>query len=189
MLLRNLGSLQFQNVTERVGLDQNNRRFSLAAAWEDFDNDGDQDLYVSNDYGRNNLYRNDDENFVDVAAEAGVEDIAAGMSVSWADYNHDGHVDLYVDNMFSAAGGRLVYQPGFQSGADDAVRGHFQRHARGNTLFENLGDGRFRDRSVDARVTMGRWAWGSMFVDINNDGSEDLIVANGFMTNQKSDDL
>ena len=53
--------------------------------------DGDQDLYVANDYGRNNLYRNDlDQNgvvkFVDIAAGAGVEDMSAGMSVSWVVY-------------------------------------------------------------------------------------------------------
>lgn len=75
----------------------NNRRFSFASSWEDYDNDGDPDLYVANDYGRNNLYRNDrDEDgnhrFVDVAKEAGVEDISAGMSVSWGDYNLDGWI-------------------------------------------------------------------------------------------------
>ena len=68
--------------------------FTITAA--DYDNDGDQDLYVANDYGRNNLYRNDNGHFSDVAHVAGVEDISAGMSVSWGDYNHDGHMDLYV---------------------------------------------------------------------------------------------
>ncbi len=51
---------RFTDVTEQVGLNVHNRRFSLAAAWDDYDNDGDQDLYVANDFGRNNLYRNDD---------------------------------------------------------------------------------------------------------------------------------
>ena len=82
-LMENIGGFRFKDVTNEVGLDSNNSRFSYAAAWEDFDNDGDLDLYVANDFGRNNLYRNDDGQFKDVAAEAGVEDIAAGMSVSW----------------------------------------------------------------------------------------------------------
>ena len=189
VLLRNEGGWRFQHATREVGLEENNQRWSFAAAWEDYDNDGDLDLYVANDYGRNNLYRNDDGHFSDVAAEAGVEDISAGMSVSWGDYNNDGLMDLYVSNMFSSAGNRVTYQRRFQQSAGGATRSHFQRHARGNSLFENAGDGTFRDVSVRTAVTMGRWAWGSHFFDINNDGWEDLIVTNGFVTQSNHDDL
>ncbi|MDP6794800.1 MAG: VCBS repeat-containing protein, partial [Verrucomicrobiota bacterium] len=90
MLLRNDGGWQFNDVTETVGLGHNNNRFSFAAAWEDYDDDGDPDLYVANDYGRNNLYKNTGGRFVDVAAELGIEDMSAGMSASWADFNRDG---------------------------------------------------------------------------------------------------
>jgi hypothetical protein len=176
-------------VTKKVGLDGNNRRFSFASSWEDFDNDGDLDLYVANDYGRNNLYRNDGVRFVDIAPDAGVEDISAGMSVSWGDYNNDGWMDLYVSNMFSSAGNRIAYERRFHAGAKQSTRAEYQRHARGNSLFENRGDGTFRDVSEAARVTMGRWAWGSKFCDINNDGLEDLIVANGFITQEDTGDL
>ena len=189
ILLRQEKGWRFRNVTKQVGLDVNNRRFSYAAAWEDYDNDGDQDLYVANDFGRNNLYRNDDGKFVDVAAAAGVEDISAGMSVSWADYDQDGHIDLYVSNMFSSAGNRIAYQRKFNSLATGKTRTEFQRHARGNSLFRNTGDGTFEDVSVDAGVTMGRWAWSSHFVDLNNDGWEDIVVANGFLTNDDARDL
>ena len=189
VLFRNNGAWRFQDVTKRVGLEQNNRRFSFAASWDDYDNDGDLDLYVANDYGRNNLYRNDRGRFTDIARRAGVEDISAGMSVSWGDYNNDGWMDLYVSNMFSSAGNRIAYQRRFHSGASEATRSEFQRHARGNSLFQNVGDGTFRDVSTSAGVTMGRWAWGSGFVDINNDGLEDLIVANGFVTQEDPGDL
>jgi len=170
-----------------LGLDVNNRRFSFAASWEDYDNDGDPDLYVANDYGRNNLYRNDRgeegrHQFVDVAAEAGVEDISAGMAVSWGDYDADGWMDLYVSNMWSSAGNRVAYQRQFQSGAEAETLAAMQRHARGNSLFRNLGNGTFEDVSVSQGVTLGRWAWGSRFVDLNSDGWEDLVVANGFIT-------
>ena len=57
----------------------------------------------------------------------------------------------------------------------------------GNTLYINNGDGTFRDASIEAGVTMGRWAWGTNFVDINNDGWEDLIVANGNITGRADD--
>jgi hypothetical protein len=158
------------------------------------------DLYVANDFGRNNLYRNGPvpegetgskggRKFTDVAADAGVEDISAGMGVAWADYNHDGWMDLYVSNMYSAAGNRVAYQRRFRGVDDDSTRARFQRHARGNSLFENAGDGTFRDVSVAAGVTMGRWAWGSQFVDLNNDSRDDLVVANGYVTNEDSRDL
>ncbi len=181
-LLANSGNWKFTDVTDSVGLDMNNRRFSYAAAWEDYDNDGDLDLYVANDFGRNNLYRNDGGRFVDVAAQAGVEDISAGMSVSWGDYNRDGLPDVYVGNMFSTAGNRIAYQRKFKDGTDEATLEHYRHHAQGNSLFENAGDGTFRDVSVSAAVNMGRWAWSSNFVDINNDGWEDIVVANGMVT-------
>ena len=190
VLLRNEGGFRFTDATAEAGLDANNRRFSLAAAWEDVDGDGDADLYVANDYGRNNLYRNDGGRFVDVAAEAGVEDISSGMSVSWADYNRDGRMDVYVGNMFSAAGNRITYQRKFERDRQRAgPLADVQRMARGNSLFAGAPGGGFVDRSVDARVTMGRWSWSSVFADIDNDGWEDLVVANGNLTQTLPDDL
>jgi len=189
-LLRSDGNWKFVDVTGDVGLNVNNSRFSFAAAWEDYDNDGDLDLYVANDFGRNNLYRNNGERgFTDVAAEAGVEDIAAGMSVTWGDYNHDGWMDIYVSNMFSGAGNRITYQRQFKEGASEETKSQIRRLARGNTLFENAGDGTFRDVSLQAAVTQGRWAWASRFCDLNNDGWEDLLVANGYFTRPDTGDL
>lgn len=188
-LLRNDGTFQMVDVTSKVGLDVDNQRFSLAAAWEDYDNDGDQDLYVANDFGRNCLYRNDQGKFVNVAAQAGVEDQASGMSVTWGDYDRDGWMDLYVSNMFSAAGNRVAFQRRFADGLSDETTARVQRMARGNTLFRNRGDGTFEDTSVAAGVTQGRWAWGSRFVDINGDGWQDLVVANGYITNEDTGDL
>ena len=189
VLLRNDGEFRFKDVTAEVGLQENNRRFSFAAAWEDYDEDGDPDLYVANDFGRNNLYRNDGGRFRDVAAAAGVEDISAGMSVSWGDHDGDGDWDLYVGNMFSSAGNRIAYQRQFQTAADSSVRSLFQRHARGNSLFANSGDGTFSDVSIAAGVNMARWAWASKFVDLDNDGREDLYAVNGYVSNDDSDDL
>lgn len=189
VMLRNEGSWAFNDVTEEVGLDQNSTRFSYASAWDDFDNDGDLDVYVANDFGRNNLYRNDQGRFVDVAAEAAVEDMGPGMSASWGDYNNDGLTDIYVSNMFSSAGSRITHDSKFKPQAEHADLVGFQRHARGNTLFENNGDGTFTDRATESGTMMGRWAWGSMFVDINNDGLRDTYVTNGFVTADDNNDL
>ncbi len=188
------GEWQFTDVTEQVGLDANNRRFSFAVAWEDFDNDGDQDLYVANDYGRDNLYRNDaaadgEPHFVDISETANAEDSAGGMSIAWGDYDRDGWMDAYVSNMFSSAGSRVTHQPNFKPTAAPEVKARLQHFARGNTLLKNRGDGTFDDVTIPAAVEMGRWAWGSLFVDFNNDGWEDIFVANGYMTADDTGDL
>lgn len=193
-LLQNDGRGSFRHVTVRTGLDENNQRFSYAASWEDFDNDGDLDLYVANDFGRNNLYRNDTGNdgfvkFRDAAVELHAEDIGPGMSVAWGDWNNDGFSDLYVSNMFSSAGNRIATQQQFLPGADDETKSSFLRHARGNTLLSNDKGRAFTDATLSAGVNVGRWAWGSLFADFNNDGWQDIAVANGFITQQDSGDL
>lgn len=185
----------FDDVTQEVGLDSDNRRFSLAAAWEDYDNDGDQDLYIANDFGRNCLYRNDagekkgTRHFENVADQAEVVDYGPGMSVSWADFNRDGYMDLYVGNMFSSAANRITRQANWVGQGRGTSRDSFQRFGKGNSLYENLGGRSFREVSTTAAVEIARWAWSSLFADINNDGWEDLLVANGYMTGEGPGDL
>ena len=188
-LFRNDGNWVFNDKTHVAGLNENNARFTWAACWEDFDNDGDLDLYVANDYGRNCLYKNSNGKFADIANSSGVEDIASGMSVSFGDYDHDGRMDLYVGNMFSSAGNRIAFQRQFNPVVSTDARAQFQRHARGNSLFRSLPDGTFEDVSERTGVTMGRWAWCSRFIDFNNDSFEDLFVVNGYVTNTNPDDL
>lgn len=180
VLLSNLGGFQFGDVTREVGLDQNNTRWSFSASWEDYDRDGDPDLYVANDFGRNCLYQNNNGQFSNIAKRAGVEDMAAGMSVSWGDSNRDGALDLLIGNMFSSAGQRVSYQRNYEAGK--------KRMARGNTLFIASKDG-FQDASIASGITNGGWAWSSGFADLNNDGWQDLVVTNGYLSNSRDDDL
>ena len=185
---------KFVDVTVEIGLDAANRRWSLAVASEDYDNDGDGDLYVANDFGRDNIYRNDvtadgRRAFVEVGEQARAEQAANGMAITWSDYDLDGWIDVYVSNMWSSAGHRIVERPQFMPHANDAIRQRMQHFAVGNTLLRNRGDGIFDDRSIAEGVNRGRWAWGSQFFDLNNDGWDDLVVANGYITGDDSDDL
>jgi hypothetical protein len=182
-------SWQFVDVTRTTGLDTSNRRWSLAASWEDFDNDGDQDLYVANDYGKNCLYRNDGGQFAEIADQVGVVDSGSGMSACWGDFNRDGWMDLYVGNMFSAAGSRVAAQPKFRPGGEAATRTLYRRFAKGNSLFQNVRGHDFKEVGATAAVEMARWAWSSLLVDIDNDGWEDAVVANGFISAQDTRDL
>ena len=180
-------SVIFEDVTAQSGIDQNNNRFSFSAAWCDFDGDGWPDLYVANDFGRNNLYRNRAGRFTDEAAAAGVEDIGAGMSASWFDYDGDGRPDLYVSNMWSAAGQRVVRDPAFRPAASNAEA--YQRHAKGNSLYRNKGDGTFEETGPGENVEMGRWAWSSGGFDFDLDGSPEIFVASGMVSNGSAPDL
>lgn len=194
VLFHNNGDGTFSEVTESIGMDQNNHRFSFACAWADYDQDGWPDLYVANDYGRNNLYRSEGRQggrvtFRDAAAEAGVEDIGPGMSASWLDYNNDGLMDLYVGNMWTAAGLRITGLPAFQSALPSDLRNLYRQHVMGNSLFRNRGDGTFQDVTAEAGVEMGRWAWSCDALDFDNDGWQDLYITNGMITNSNPVDL
>ena len=192
MLLRNDGGWRFTDAAKACGIVES--KFSYAPSWEDYDDDGDMDLYVANDFGSNRLWRNDRTpegtvTFTEVSVPAGVRDTAAGMSSAWGDADNDGRMDLYVGNMFSSAGNRIAFQEKFQNTASAGERQLFQRHASGNSLFRNAADGTFADISDAAGVTLGRWAWSSRFGDLNNDGLLDLYVANGYITQEDPHDL
>lgn len=189
LLLKNEGDFDFADVTTAAGLDDNNNRFSLAAAWDDFDDDGWPDLYVANDFGKNSLYKNDRGHFHNIAAEAGVEATGFNMSAAWGDVDQDGRMDLYVAAMFSNAGNRVTNQTRFRPEDPQSTRALYRSLARGNSLFVNGRDGKFRDASVTSGVNMGHWSWGAPFVDLNDDGKEDLVVADGYLTRDDPGDL
>jgi hypothetical protein len=185
----NQGSRHLVEGTAALGLDDENSRFSLAALWEDLDRDGDLDLYVVNDFGRNNLYlRGDDGRYTDAAGAQGLADMAAGMGITCADANGDGVLDLYVTNMFSDAGRRVTATPKFS--APRAIEAaQYRRHTRGNSLLLGRGDGVFLDGTEAGGTGPGGWAWGAMFAALDCDGAPDLYVPNGFLTGRDHRDL
>jgi tetratricopeptide (TPR) repeat protein len=193
-LLRNQRDGTFRDVTAESGLNQNNTRYSFCCAWNDFDRDGWPDLYVVNDFGRKNLYRNNgDGTFTDVAPQAGVEDVGAGMSVGWFDYDNDDAEDLYVANMWTAAGERVSQQKIFKENSLNDIRFLYQKHAAGNSLFRNRQG--TRDESTFENVTeasgigIGRWSWSSDAIDFDHDGFPDLYVTNGMISGPSRYDL
>ncbi|MBY0506292.1 MAG: FG-GAP-like repeat-containing protein [Bryobacteraceae bacterium] len=188
-LLRNRlnadGSGFLEDVTNAVGLGQNNNRYSFAPAWADYDGSGWPSLYVANDFGRNNLYRNEGGKFRDVAAEAGVEDIGPGMSACWFDQNGDGQPDLYVANMHTAAGQQVVASQAFPYLRNEAWRGH----TKGNSFYRNLGNGKFAAGANQLGIEMGRWGWSADALDFDLDGHAELFLTCGMLTGPKQPDL
>lgn len=194
-LMHNEGNGKFIDKTEAAGLNVDNDRYSFACAWGHTGSNREPDLLVANDFGRCNLYRNNgDGTFQSISKTAHTDDVGAGMSASWSDFNNDGHEDAYVANMWSSAGQRVSEQKQFHQQSPDDIRTLYQRHARGNALFRNLGDGRFQNISQQAGVEMGRWSWCSDFFDFDQDGYPDLYVVNGYIsapesTGEKQNDL
>ncbi len=183
LLFVNQGDGTFREEASRWNLADG--RWSYAAAFADVDGDGRRDLYVANDFGENALFMNRGDRFVDEAAERGVVGPGNGMGVSFGDYDNDGDLDLHVTNMSSTAGNRILGRLMPDSTADDAV---LKKLAAGNSLFENLGDGAFRNVASKAGPFSAGWAYGGGFVDFDNDGWEDLFSVNGFVSGKSMND-
>jgi enediyne biosynthesis protein E4 len=206
-LYRNDGGHRFTNVTRQAGVGETG--LCLGTVFGDYDDDGDADLYVVNDFGRKTLYRNRGPNadgsvtFDDVTVETGTLAYGAGMSASFGDYDNDGRLDLYVAHIrsehawFAEAPTVRRYMlntmrqgvwrsdmPLYleilrQSGFDFVEV--FQQMASGNTLLRNRGDGSFEDTTEAAGANPPGWFWGSSFADFDNDGWQDVYSANGWV--------
>lgn len=196
VMLRNLGDGRFERAKdcEVLRLYYN----SFAASWADYDNDGDPDVYVANDFAGNQLMRNEGGGkFTPMSPTLKTEDVGFGMGVTWGDYDHDGMQDLYVTNMFSKANRRVVsffLKDGENFDAtqigDNPLDPIYARLGAGNTLFHNNGSEQpWEHVSGMAKpkllVEAGGWGWGALFMDINNDGWEDLYGPAGYYTAPK----
>jgi len=165
-LYRNRGDGRFEDVTAAAGVGRT--AFSKGAVFGDYDDDGDPDLYVSNMFGENFLYRNDGGlRFTEVAAAAGVQRPLVSFPCWFFDYDQDGRLDLFVAS----------YPPSLEE---------FAKHYLGErpvaetlTLYRNRGDGTFED--VTGRVGLDRVvpAMGANFGDLDGDGYPDLYLGTG----------
>src|ERR1700730_11250832 len=88
--------------------------------------------------------------------------------------------------MWSPAGMRVSEQKNFHEKEPEAIRALYRRHARGNSLYRNQGNGKFRNVSLEAGVDVGRWAWCSDAWDFDHDTYPDLYVANGYISGPRT---
>lgn len=156
-LYRNLGNGTFEDVTEQMGIvDIDGRAMGVGAA--DYDHDGFVDICVANDHTVNFLWHNEQgKGFKDLATPSGTGFSQAGeatvsMSVDYADYNKDQLIDIFI--------------------SDDNYC----------SLYENMGNGVFRDNSYSSGISVasGQFVgWSSSFFDFDNDGDPDLFKTNG----------
>ncbi len=165
-LYHNKGNGSFTDVAEAAGV--LNDRWGKGAAWGDYDNDGDPDLYVSNNGEPNRLYRNNgDGTFTDLAPVLGVTEPLASFACWWWDYNNDGRLDLFVCN--------------FGNTLANVVRSHLGQPTPGERprLFRNEWPNGFRDVTREAGLDRVLACMGSNFGDIDNDGFLDMYLGTG----------
>ncbi len=189
-LFHNEGDGVFQDRTESSGLDIDNDRYTFACSWGDITGNGAPDLYVVNDFGRNNLYHNKGDGTFDVVSSAAhVDEAGAGMSACWLDFNNDGKQDIYAAGMWVAAGMRIFGQRYFHPAEPENIRDLYRRHMAGNSLYCNQGNSTFQNVAMKAGVEMGRWSWSADAWDFDHDGHPDLYVANGYISGVERRDV
>ncbi len=176
ILYRNDGKGHFTDVTAQAGVG-NIGGYGMGCAVADIDNDGDEDLYVTN-FGGTVLYRNNGNGtFTDITKKAGVRDGLWSESASFADYDTDGYVDLYVTNYVDFT----MDTPKWCGDHIRKIRTYCHPDAYEGVpdiLYHNNGDGTFTDVTKKAGITE-RWGkgLGVIWSDFDNDGDLDLYVA------------
>ena len=182
-LYRNNGDGTFTDVTAQAGVGAEGL-FGMGVAVGDYDNDGFPDLLVLG-YGRCILYHNNgDGTFTDVSKKAGVENLGRwASSAAWFDYDNDGHLDLVIANYVDWTPESNHYcgdkGPGMRSYCHPGVY-----HGQAPTLYRNNGDGTFTDVSEASGVGQKPGnGLGVVTFDYDNDGWQDIFIANDNMPN------
>lgn len=209
-LYKNNGDGTFTNVTKEAGVGEVG--LCLGTVFGDIDNDGYPDLYVVNDFGRKTLYHNNrNGTFTDITVKSGTLAYGAGMSANMADYDNDGKMDIYCTNIRSEEAWYAewptvarymincwrqgvwmtdmpLYFQIFQQSGTDFTR-VFKQMASGNTLLRNRGDLTFEDTTEKAGGNPLGWFWSASFADFDNDGWQDVYMANGWVYNDRDTEI
>ena len=179
-LYRNEGNWKFTDVTEQTGLGDTG--YGLGVAVADYDNDGDQDVYLNN-YGSNVLYQNNgDGTFTDIAKQAGVDNgFQVGAGACFLDMDKDGDLDLYVSNYLEFSYDTHVTKN--IQGVPVYANPRYYRPVHDN-LYINNGDITFTDVSKERGIAEhAGWGMGTVCGDYDNDGDTDIFVANDVAEN------
>src|SRR5277367_4528521 len=165
-LFHNLGNGKFEEVSEQLGIDT--RRWALAASASDLYGTGHPDLFIANDYGVSELFVNDGKRFHEMGEQAGVGFAPkSGMNVAFGDIFNQGRLSIYVTNISEE--GVLIQGNNLWVPSDGTL---------GETLqYENL--------AGSLGVELGGWSFGAQFGDLNNDGTQDLFLTNGYVSADK----
>lgn len=157
-IYRNDGAAGFTKLT--TGPLLNDGRNTMSSSWGDYDNDGDLDVYLTNEFSTNALFRNDGNfNFTKMAGDTVSKDMGSSFSSAWSDVDNDGDLDLFVTNAF----GQAVIRPSF--------------------FYLNNGNGSFSRVGSNAVINDSVWTYGCAFGDYDNDGFEDLAAATWWVNN------
>jgi hypothetical protein len=180
-LYRNNGNFTFTDVAEQAGVADGNDATSASAGalWFDFNNDGLPDLFVAR-FGHSILYQNmGNGRFRDITKMAGLDRYMNAIKAIAFDYNKDGYVDLFIGSYFQPLD---IFHPTtprfFPESFENAANGG------GVTAFHNNGDGTFTDVTSLSGVHTTGWTLDLGHGDANNDGYDDLYVANDFGTDR-----
>ncbi len=181
----------FVDVSEEAGIYGSVIGFGLGVTVGDVNNDGWEDIFVSNDFfERDYLYINQQDGTFSEELTNEMQSISgASMGADVADIDNDGNVDLFVTEMLPNDYERLKTVTTFESWNKyqyNVTHGYGHQFTR-NTLHLNNGNNSFSEISRLAGVEASDWSWGALFFDMNNDGYKDLFIANGIyrdLTNQ-----
>ncbi len=162
-LFHNLGNGKFEEISEKVGI--KSRRWALASAAADLRGTGHPDLFIANDYGVSELYFNDGKHFREVGEQTGVGFAPkSGMNASFGDILNQGRYAVYVSNI---------------SEEGVLIQGNNLWVPKENTIGDKL---QFENLARDFGVEIGGWSFGAQFGDLNNDGTLDLYLTNGYVS-------
>jgi hypothetical protein len=177
-LWKNLGGGRFKNITEQAGIALAGR-VSVAAAFADVDNDGDQDLFITTVRGGNALFENDGHGrFRDITKESGLDLVAHSSGAFFFDYDNDGLLDLLVCNV-----GKYTTDEKGPDGEYIGIQGAFSGHLYPDrfeypVLYKNLGHNHFKDVTAEVELKPHGWCGEASFADLNGDGWPDIFFLN-----------
>ncbi|HYG74220.1 MAG TPA: CRTAC1 family protein [Planctomycetota bacterium] len=187
-LLKNDGHGNFTDITEQAGLSKKRNRRTFSTSLVDLNDDSFPDLLVVSDFCGVDLYHNDGRGrFIDVTSKALTSTKLFGMGHSIADFNCDGKFDFYAIGMSSTTARRLE---AMKLNREDLPEHNAMRMKMGygNRMYLGNGDGTFADAPFDGSVNRTGWSWGVTAFDFENDGFQDIFVANGFKSGQSCKD-